>query len=366
MWIIGQKGIFNLHNFQINAYINNMNRKHFLSSLAITSLGLSAFSRLPAPIAEDETLCIQPPYLKAGDTIGITCPAGHITQAEIMPAIQLMQSWGFRVRVGSTVGQRDFSFGGTDDERLQDLQAMLDDPSVHAIMCARGGYGSARIIDQLNFDTFRQHPKWVIGFSDITVLHCHINRLFGVASLHSKMCNSFPDDFAKAESVVQETILSIQQALTGKPMQYLTPADTNNRTGSGKGVLIGGNLSMLASVLGTNSEINTIGKILFVEEVSEYLYTIDRYFNSLQRAHKLDNLAGLIIGGFNRLKADDPGEEFGRTVNEIVMEKVKGFSYPVCFNFPVGHQKGNYALKCGVVHHLEVQHNRVSLQEIVR
>ena len=341
-----------------------MNRKHFLSSLAITSLGLSAFSHLPAPIVENENFTILPPYLKPGDTIGITCPAGHITQEEIMPAIRTMQSWGFKIRIGSTVGKSDFSFGGTDAERLQDLQAMLDDPSVQAIMCARGGYGSARIIDQVNFNNFRQHPKWVIGFSDITVLHCHINRLFGIASLHSKMCNSFPDDFAKAESVVQETILSIQQALTGKPMQYLTPADPNNRIGTGKGVLIGGNLSMLASVLGTNSEINTIGKILFVEEVSEYLYTIDRYFNSLQRAHKLDNLAGLVIGGFNRLKPDDPGEEFGRTVFDIVKEKVKDFSFPVCFNFPVGHQKGNYALKCGVMHQLDVQNNRVSLKEI--
>jgi len=342
-----------------------MNRKHFLSSLAITSLGLSAFSHLPAPVAEDENFTIFPPYLKAGDTIGITCPAGHIRQEEIMPAIRIMQSWGFKIRIGNTVGKSDFSFGGTDAERLLDLQAMLDDPSIQAIMCARGGYGCARIIDQVNFNNFRQHPKWVIGFSDITVLHCHINRLFGIASLHSKMCNSFPDDFAKAEAVVQETILSIQQALTGKPMQYLTPADANNRIGSAKGVLIGGNLSMLASVLGTNSEINTIGKILFVEEVSEYLYTIDRYFNSLQRAHKLDNLAGLVIGGFNRLKADDPGEEFGRTVYDIVKEKVKDFDYPVCFNFPVGHQKGNYALKCGVMHHLEVQNNRVSMKEIV-
>lgn len=342
-----------------------MNRKHFLSSLAITSLGLSAFSHLPAPVAEDEKMRVLPPYLKAGDTIGITCPAGHIKQEEIMPAIRIMQSWGFKIRIGTTVGKSDFSFGGTDAERLQDLQAMLDDPSVQAIMCARGGYGCARIIDQVNFDHFRKQPKWVIGFSDITVLHCHINRLFGIASLHSKMGNSFPDDFEKAESVVQETILSIQQALTGKPMQYLTPADANNRVGSAKGVLIGGNLSMLASVLGTNSEINTIGKILFVEEVSEYLYTIDRYFNSLQRAHKLDNLAGLVIGGFNRLKADDPGEEFGRTVYDIVREKVKDVNYPVCFNFPVGHQKGNYALKCGVMHHLEVQNNRVSLKEIV-
>lgn len=341
-----------------------MNRKHFLSSLAITTLGL----HLPAAKAmtkeEDEALTTIPPYLKPGDTIGITCPAGHITQDEIAPAIRTMQSWGFKIRVGNTVGKSDFSFGGTDAERLQDLQSMLDDPAINAIMCARGGYGSARIIDQVDFTKFRQHPKWVIGFSDITILHCHINRLFGIASMHSKMCNSFPDDLAKAESNVQDTILSIQQALTGKPMQYLTPADVNNRIGTARGVLIGGNLSMLQSVLGTNSEINTNGKILFVEEVSEYLYTIDRMFNSLQRAHKLDNLAGLIIGGFNKIKPDDPGEEFGRTVYDIVKEKVKDLPYPVCFNFPVGHQRSNYALKCGVMHQLEVQNNRVMLKEI--
>lgn len=341
-----------------------MNRKHFLSSLAVTTLGL----HLPAPTfahTEEEALTTIPPYLKPGDTIGITCPAGYIKQDEIAPAIRTMQSWGFKIRVGNTVGKRDYSFGGTDAERLQDLQAMLDDPSIQAIMCARGGYGSARIIDQVDFTSFRKHPKWVIGFSDITVLHCHINRLFGIATLHSKMCNSFPDDLSKAESIVQETILSIQQALTGKPMQYLTPSDANNRLGTAKGVLIGGNLSMLQSVLGTNSEINTNGKILFVEEVSEYLYTLDRMFNSLQRAHKLDNLAGLIIGGFNRIKPDDPGEEFGRSLFDIVKEKVKDLPYPVCFNFPVGHQKSNYALKCGVMHQLDVQNNRVILKEIL-
>lgn len=342
-----------------------MNRKHFLSSLAITTLGL----HLPATKAitkpEDESFTTIPPYLKPGDTIGITCPAGHIRQDEIAPAIRIMQSWGFKIRIGNTVGKSDFSFGGTDADRLQDLQSMLDDPSIHAIMCARGGYGSARIIDQVDFTKFRQHPKWVIGFSDITILHCHINRLFGIATLHSKMCNSFPDDLAKAESIIQDTILSIQQALTGKPMQYLTPSDVNNHIGTARGVLIGGNLSMLQSVLGTNSEINTNGKILFVEEVSEYLYTLDRMFNSLQRAHKLDNLAGLIIGGFNKIKPDDPGEEFGRTVYDIVKEKVKGLPYPVCFNFPVGHQRSNYALKCGVMHQLEVQNNRVVLKEIL-
>ncbi|SEV97448.1 muramoyltetrapeptide carboxypeptidase [Chitinophaga sp. YR573] len=344
-----------------------MNRKYFLSALAVTGLTYPSFSQVPAMAARigiPQAAPLVPPYLQPGDIIGITAPAGHITLEEITPAIRIMESWGFKIHVGSTVNKRDFSFGGTDAERQQDLQAMLDDPSIKAIMCARGGYGSARIIDQLNFFNFAQHPKWVIGFSDITVLHCHINRLYGIATLHSKMCNSFPDDFSKAEPIVQETILSIKQALTGQRMLYSLPADTHNRIGTASGILIGGNLSMIQSIAATNSEPDTIGKILFLEEVGEYMYTLDRMLNNLQRSHKLDNLAGLIIGGFNRLKPDDPGEEFGRTVVDIVMEKVKDFKYPVCFNFPVGHQKNNYALKCGIMHKLDVQKDNVILSEL--
>ncbi|SDG56146.1 S66 peptidase family protein [Chitinophaga filiformis] len=346
-----------------------MNRKHFLSALATTA-GLTtipALTRLQqaaAALQPHEERLLIPPYLRPGDTIGITCPAGHITFEEIKPAISIMQSWGFKIRVGNTVDKTDFSFGGTDQERRQDMQEMLDDPTIKAIMCARGGYGSARIVDLLDFSHFAQQPKWIIGFSDITVLHCHINRLYGIATLHSKMCNSFPDDFNKAEAIVQQTISSIRDALSGQQLHYTTFSDSRNRTGTAKGVLVGGNLSMIQSVLATNSELNTIGKILFLEEVGEYLYSLDRMFNSLQRAHKLDNLAGLIIGGFNRIKPDDPGEEFGRTVYDIVMEKVKEFKYPVCFGFPVGHQKDNYALKCGVMHQLSVGQAEVTLEEV--
>jgi muramoyltetrapeptide carboxypeptidase len=346
-----------------------MNRKHFLSALATTA-GLTALPALAhlqqaaAGIQRHDEIQRIPPYLKPGDVIGITCPAGHITLNEIKPAISIMESWGFKIQIGSTVNKSDFSFGGTDEERTQDMQAMLDNPSIKAIMCARGGYGSARIVDKLNFSNFIQHPKWVIGFSDVTVFHCHINRLAGIATLHSKMCNSFPDDFSKAESIIQQTILSIKYALTGQRLHYTTFSDSRNRPGVANGILIGGNLSMIQSVLGTKSEPDTAGKILFVEEVGEYLYSLDRMFNSLQRAHKLDRLAGLIIGGFNRIKPDDPGEEFGRTVYDIVMEKVKDHHYPVCFNFPVGHQKNNYGLKCGVMHKLTIKENAVMLDEM--
>ncbi|WP_119080156.1 S66 peptidase family protein [Chitinophaga alhagiae] len=339
-----------------------MNRKHFLSALVGTSMSiplLNRFTRAAPPITPS-----MPPYLKPGDTIGITCPAGYITAEEILPAVRTMESWGFKIAVGTTVGKRDHTFGGTDAERLQDLQAMLNNPGIQAIMCARGGYGCARIVDQLDFSKFRERPKWVIGFSDVTVLHCHINRHFGIATLHSKMCNSFPDNLAQADKEVQDTILSIRQALTGMPMQYTAPPESSNRAGAASGMLIGGNLAMVQSISGTNSEIDTIGKILFLEDAGEYLYSLDRMLGNLQRSRKFDNLAGLIIGGFNRIKPDDPGEEFGQTVNDMVLRRVKDFSYPVCFNFPVGHQRNNYALKCGAMHRLNVAADGVVLREV--
>ncbi|KAA2240445.1 LD-carboxypeptidase [Chitinophaga agrisoli] len=343
-----------------------MNRKHFLSSLISTGIGIPAFSRFAQAASRfsDKPVPSVPPYLKPGDTIGITCPAGYITAEEIQPAVRILESWGFKIRTGATVGKRSYTFGGTDAERLADLQAMLDDSTIQAIMCGRGGYGCARIVDQLDFTKFQNKPKWIIGFSDITVLHCHINRHYGIATLHSKMCNSFPDDLSLAEPEVKNTILSIRQALTGLEMQYTATPDTNNRTGAASGILVGGNLSMLQSVAATNSELDTIGKILFLEDAGEYLYSLDRMLGNLQRSHKLDNLAGLILGGFNRIKPDDPGEEFGKTLYDMVLEKIRGLSYPVCFNFPVGHQKNNYALKCGVMHRLSVQNDKVELTEL--
>jgi muramoyltetrapeptide carboxypeptidase len=342
-----------------------MNRKHFLSALLSTGISIPVLSRLSKAAPSGPAIHpLTPPYLKPGDTIGITCPAGYITADEIQPAVRIMESWGFKTAAGSTVGKRDHTFGGTDAERLQDLQAMLDNPNIQAIMCGRGGYGCARIVDQLDFSKFREHPKWVIGFSDITVLHCHINRHYGIASLHSKMCNSFPDDLGQADPEVQDTIQSIRHALTGTPMLYSAAPDSSNRTGVASGILIGGNLSMIQSVSGTDSEIDTIGKILFLEDAGEYLYSLDRMLGNLQRSRKLDSLAGLIIGGFNRIKPDDPGEEFGHTLNDMVLQRVKDLPYPVCFNFPVGHQRNNYALKCGVMHRLSVQADKVELREL--
>jgi muramoyltetrapeptide carboxypeptidase len=347
-----------------------MKRKDFLSS----SASLFAGAVLP-PLTEKiinttdnrktghDILPLIPPYLKKGDYVGITSPAGYVSLEEIQPSILLIENWGYRVKVGEAIGKRDFTFGGTDDERARDFQNMLDDKRIKAIMCARGGYGAIRIIDKLKWDHFKTQPKWVIGFSDITVFHSHINRNLGIATIHSKMCNSFPDDWSKAEPIQVETILSIRKALNGEEMKYTIMPNGQNKTGVVTGVLTGGNIKTIESLAASKSDINTAGKILFVEDTGEYMYSIDRMFWNLKRSGKLSQLAGLIVGGF-KVKPDDIGEEFGKTLEEVVLEKVKQHDYPVCFDFPVGHQKNNYALKCGVKHKLIVQQQQCSLTEL--
>jgi muramoyltetrapeptide carboxypeptidase len=340
-----------------------MKRKDFLQSMLPAGLLLTDGLHIGA----DEQLLTDPynpPYLKDGDTIGITSPAGYITETEIQPAIQQIESWGLKVKIGSCIGKRDFTFGGTDDERRADFQQLIDDPTVKAILCARGGYGFVRIVDQLDFSKMKKHPKWMIGFSDITVLHSHLNRNFGIASIHSKMCNSFPDDWSKAEPIQIETILSIRDALKGVQMKYTAPANEKNRLGVATGTLVGGNLKTLESLAGSKSDLRTTNKILFVEDTGEYLYSIDRMFWNLKRSDKLDHLAGLIIGGFKIKPSEDPAEEFGKNLYEIVMGKIAGCTYPVCFDFPVGHQKNNYAMKCGMKHKLQVTTNGSTLTEI--
>ncbi len=345
-----------------------MNRNRFLSSLIplAASLGVAGQQHPAARRASKQQAAagpVIPPYLKPGDTIGITCPAGFIMPDEIRSAVQKMESWGWKIKAGNTVGKKDFTFGGTDQERTQDFQQMLDDPSIQAIMCARGGYGFVRIIDDLDFSGFVRHPKWIIGFSDITVLHGHLNRNYGIASIHSKMCNSFPDDWSKAEPIQIETIESIREALAGRHMQYDVAPHPLNKTGTAQGMLVGGNLKTIETLSGSRSDLLTAGKILFVEDTGEYLYSIDRMFCNLKRTGKLEPLAALVVGGF-KVKPDTEGEEFGRTVYDIVMEKTRDYKFPIVFDFPVGHQKNNYALKCGVVHKVEVKQEGVRLWEI--
>jgi muramoyltetrapeptide carboxypeptidase len=341
-----------------------MKRKHFIGSTLSLIAGTSVFGKsfvdIPEPPSEDQHTIKIPTYLKHGDKIGITSPAGYIAIEAIQSAVNKLQSWGYQTVIGDTIGKRNFTFGGTDEERRADFQNMLDDDSIKAIMCARGGYGLVRIIDQLNFEHFKKHPKWIIGFSDATILHAHIHSNYKTASIHSKMCNSFPSDWSVAEAEQIASLESIDQALKGKALKYHIKPNANNRVGRATGTLVGGNLKIIETLCGSGSELDTAGKMLFLEDTDEYLYSIDRMFWSLKRSGKLDKLKGLVIGGF-KIKPDDPGDEFGLTLEQIVLEKVGAYEFPVCFGFPVGHQKHNVALICGTKFELEVSPDGANL-----
>jgi muramoyltetrapeptide carboxypeptidase len=298
-----------------------------------------------------------PPYLRPGDTIGVVCPAGYMSPEKFETCLTTLGSWGYNVRRGRTLSSNsDNYFSGSDEERLADFQSMLDDDAVKAILCARGGYGVGRIIDRIDFKKFRKHPKWIIGFSDITVLHSHICRQFKTATLHAPMAGAFNDG-----GFADQYVLSLKNALEGKKIKYEVPVHTFNRRGEAVGELIGGNLSLLAHLVGTASEYKYKGRILFLEEVGEYLYNIDRMLHQLKRSGKLDKLAGVIIGGFTETK--DTERPFGKTVYEIVREIFSEYDYPVCFGFPVSHDKENYALKVGLGYKLKVGKSKVTLEE---
>jgi len=291
---------------------------------------------------------IIPPYLQKGDTIGLVCPAGFMPMEKIQTAIETLQHWGFTIETGRTLGGTSTNyFSATDSERLNDLQIMLDDKNVKAIMCARGGYGTTRIIDHLNFKKFRKNPKWIIGFSDITVLHSHLLANFKTASLHAPMAAAFNDDEYK-----NEYVQSLFQALVGTNANYRCEKHLFNREGKVSGILVGGNLALLAHLIGTNSDIKTKNKILFIEDIGEYIYNVDRLLYQLKRSGKLDKLAGLIVGKFSDMK--DTDRPFGKTTEEAIRDIVEEYDYPVCFNFPVSHEKENYALKIGVKYTLDV------------
>lgn len=298
-----------------------------------------------------------PSYLVAGDTIGITCPAGYMAAAKAQTCIDTLQQWGYRVKVGKTLGSASSTyFSGTDKERLYDFQEMLDDDTVKAVLCGRGGYGMGRIIDRINFKAFKKNPKWIIGFSDITVLNAHLYTHYKIASLHAPMAAAFND-----EGFNNEYVQSLRQALEGKTARYHCGVHEFNHKGEAIGELVGGNLALLAHLVGTPSDIKTKGRILFLEDVGEYLYNIDRMLHQLKRAGKLDKLAGLIIGGFTDNK--DTERPFGKTAYEIIHDMVKEYDYPICFNFPVSHEKENYALKVGVGYKLKVGKSKVILEE---
>lgn len=280
----------------------------------------------------------QPALLKAGDTIAIISTARKINEAELAGALTTFQSWGLKVVLGESIGKENHQFAGSDEERAADLQQFLDSSKVSAIVCARGGYGTVRIMKHLHFSGFLANPKWLVGYSDVTVLHAHINCYLGIQSLHATM----PINFDKN---TPEALLSLRNNLMEPNYSIAFDHSELNREGECEAPIIGGNLSILYSILGTSSGFNPDNRILFIEDLDEYLYHVDRMMMALKRAGKLQHLKGLIVGALSDM--NDNTIPFGKTAKEIVLEHVEEYDYPVCFDFPAGHITNNKCLPFG-------------------
>ncbi|MEK0423107.1 MAG: hypothetical protein RLZ95_1017 [Bacteroidota bacterium] len=298
---------------------------------------------------------IQPQNLQAGDLIGMVCPAGTIPLEKVQKCVETLTSWGYTVKLGTTVGGKYFTYAGTDAERTADLQEMMDDKNVKAIICARGGYGLSRIIDSLDFTNIIAHPKWVVGFSDITVLHAALQKK-GIMSIHGPMAAAFSKG-PEGEPYIQ----ALKSILSGQKTSYEASAHRYNQLGMVKAPMIGGNLCLIAHLIGSQNSLETQGKILFLEDIGEYHYNLDRMVIQMKNAGLLNGLAGLIVGGFSEMR-DEP-TDFGAGAFEIIQSHIKEYTYPICYDFPVSHSLPNYPLKEGAVYTLQVQADGVRLVE---
>lgn len=287
---------------------------------------------------------IAPPILKAGDTIGIVATARKIDSVNLMAAKTLAESWGLHVIMGKTIGKSEHQLSGPDWQRATDLQEMLDNPKVKMIWGAKGGYGTVRIIDRVNFEKFKKKPKWIVGFSDMTVLHSHLNTL-GYETIHGIVALS-------AKSATEEAKNSLKQALFGQKPKYQLPAHEYNRVGKAKGELVGGNLSVLYSILGSKSEAVVKDKILFIEDLDEYLYHIDRMLFNLKRNGYFDQVKAVVIGAMTEMNDNDI--PWGKNALQIAQDIFKDYDFPVIYNFPAGHIKDNRALILGATVSVEV------------
>jgi len=284
----------------------------------------------------------QPNYLKAGDTIAIVAPAGILKNREevIDDAKKLAESWGLHVVIGKNVFNQNNHFAGTDEERASDFQKALDDITIKAIWSARGGYGSVRILDKLDFTKFKENPKWIIGYSDITAFHGHVHNL-GVETIHAMMGTSLMFD----EEETKESIETYRKALFGEALSYKIISSKYNKNGKVAGQLVGGNLSILLTMLGSKSQLNTDGKVLFIEEIGEYKYHIDRMLQSLKRAGYFENCKGLIVGNMSNIKKNTT--VWGTSIEQLILDVVAEYDFPVLFDFPAGHETDNRALILG-------------------
>ena len=299
---------------------------------------------------------IQPPRLAPGYTIGILCPAGAIPMEKVTFCAHILESWGYQVRIGNTVGTKFGHFSASDSDRQNELQSMMDDPEIHAILCARGGYGLSRIVDQLDFTKIKAKPKWVIGFSDITVLHAALQKQ-GIQSIHGPMSAGF----GKGD-VGLPYIMALKKMLEGEAQSVQAKAHPANHIGSAEGILVGGNLCLITHLIGSENHLDTKGKILCIEDVGEFHYNVDRMLIQCKNAGLLDELAGLVVGGFTDMK--DEASAFGETVIEIIQRITKGADYPICFDFPISHELDNMPVQLGASYQLSVTEQAALLTKI--
>ncbi|WP_452230796.1 S66 peptidase family protein [Lacinutrix sp. MEBiC02404] len=291
---------------------------------------------------KNTTNLIQPDYLKAGDTVAIVAPSGILKNriGEVEQAKALLKSWGLHVVVGKHVFSKDNHFAGTDAERCEDFQKALDDPTISAIWSARGGYGTVRILDKLDYTTFKENPKWIIGYSDITALHNQVHNE-GFQSLHALMCVSL----TKGLGDIKESVATFKDALFGKPIAYTLKGSSYNKIGTVTAPVVGGNLTILHTMLGSNTSIDTTDKILFIEEIGEYKYHIDRMLQSLKRAGYFENCKGLMVGDMSKMRKNTT--PWGTSVEQLILDVLAEYDFPVVFNVPAGHEKDNRALILG-------------------
>ena len=285
---------------------------------------------------------IQPPYLKAGDSVAIVAPSGILLnrEKEVNQARALLESWGLNVVIGKYVFNQSGHFAGTDDQRAKDLQNALDNPNIKAIWSARGGYGTVRILDKLDYTQFRANPKWLIGYSDITALHNDIHNE-GVETIHALMCTSLTDDLEE----IKESVATFKDAIFGNSLRYTIKGNTYNKTGKATGQLVGGNLTLLHTMLGSSTSIDTSGKIIFFEEIGEYAYHIDRMLQSLWRAGYFDDCKGIIVGDISKVRKNTT--PWGKPVKQLILDVFEDCDFPILFDFPAGHEKDNRAMIMG-------------------
>lgn len=299
---------------------------------------------------------LRPAYLKAGDTVAIVAPSGILKnrEREVQQAVDLLKDWGLNAIVGEHVFSKADHFAGTDEERCEDLQKAMDDPTISAIWCARGGYGTVRILDKLDYTKLKENPKWIIGYSDITALHNQLHNQ-GFESLHALMCVSLTQDITE----VQESVDTFKAALFGNPPNYDLEGSKYNREGEASGQLIGGNLTILHTMLGSDTSLDTSGKILFIEEIGEYKYHIDRMLQSMKRAGYFENLNGLVVGDMSKLRKNTT--LWGTSVEQLILDALAEYDFPIAFNMPAGHEDDNRALVLGRTVELKVGKEKSSL-----